>query len=98
MISRPLQIYCIPIHPPIIVAHETSTDYKSSRCIDTEIDDQSFFDKNVTDVKISKRLEAVEEPESEPEEEPEEEPEMEEVNLGYTFVPYKKPAPRRGWR
>ena len=34
------------------------------RLIDIEIDDKSFFDKNVTDVKISKRDDAVKEPES----------------------------------
>ncbi|KAH9209688.1 hypothetical protein DL95DRAFT_466542 [Leptodontidium sp. 2 PMI_412] len=67
---------------------------KCFELIDIEIDDKSFFDKNVTDVKISKRDDAVEEPE--PDSEPEPEPEMEVVDLGYTFVPYKKPAPRRG--
>tara|TARA_R110002060_G_scaffold9960_1_gene14884 strand:- start:571 stop:798 length:228 start_codon:yes stop_codon:yes gene_type:complete len=67
------------------------------RLIDIEIDDKSFFDKNVTDVKISKRDDAVKEPESESEAEPE--TKMEEVNLGYTYVPYMKPAPRRtAWR
>ncbi|PVH81453.1 hypothetical protein DL98DRAFT_571095 [Cadophora sp. DSE1049] len=72
---------------------------KCFELIDIEIDEKSFFDKNVTDVKISKRDDAVEEPEPEPESEPEAEPQMEEVNLGYTPVPYKKPAPRRsGWR
>lgn len=68
-----------------------------SRLIDIEIDEKSFFDKNVTDVKMSKRDDAVEEPESESEAEPESK--MEEVNLGYTYVPYKQPAPRRtAWR
>ncbi|KAG4439899.1 hypothetical protein IFR05_004623 [Cadophora sp. M221] len=67
---------------------------KCFELIDIEIDDKSFFDKNVMDVKISKRYDAEEEPE--PDSEPEPEPEMEQVDLGYTFVPYKKPAPRRG--
>ncbi|KAL2063284.1 hypothetical protein VTL71DRAFT_5089 [Oculimacula yallundae] len=62
--------------------------------IDLEIGENTFFDKNVTDVKMSKRPDAVEE--LEPDSEPESEPEREEVNLGHTFVPYKKPAPRRG--
>ncbi|KAK0118022.1 hypothetical protein ONS95_012333 [Cadophora gregata] len=65
---------------------------KCFELIDIEIEEKSFFDKNVSDVKISKREDAVEEPDFESDPEPR--PGMEEANLGYSHVPYKKPALR----
>lgn len=55
-----------------------------------EIGKHCIYDKNVTDVKMSKRDDFLDG--SEPESEVEEEPELEEVDLGYTHIPYKKPA------
>ncbi|CZT09733.1 uncharacterized protein RAG0_14401 [Rhynchosporium agropyri] len=68
---------------------------KCLELIDMEIAEKTFFDKNVTDVKMSKRDDAEEELEAESESETE--PGREGVELGYTHVPYKNVPSQSRW-